>query len=121
MAIRDKLVERSQPHLEPGEQIQQVFLAQTGPNPMLGALTYLIAFWVKYYVVVVTDRGIVFLRSGVLTPSKPKSLYKRVARQTTLGPLSGLWGKMMVDGERFWVHKRFHKDVAAADGQTMPA
>ena len=26
-----------------------------------------------------------------------------------------LWGKITVGGERTWVHKRFHKDVQAAD------
>ena len=40
MALRDKLVERVQPFLEPGEQVQAVFLAQTGPNPFLGGLSW---------------------------------------------------------------------------------
>ena len=126
MALRDKLAERSYAHLEPGEQIQQVFLAQTGPNPLWSFLTYLISFWVKAYVVVVTDRGIVFLKASIWTPSSPKSVVRRLPRNTVLGPLSGLWGKMTIEGQRYYVHKRFHKDVAAADvmvtgGQALQA
>ena len=117
MALRDKLAERSYPMLEPGEQIHHVFMAQTGPNPWLGALTNLMWFWVKTYVIVVTDRAIVVLRASTWVPSKPKAFYKRLPRVTVLGPVDGLWGKMSIEGERFYVHKRFHKDVTAADQQ----
>src|SRR4051812_31714723 len=58
MALRDKLRERVQPYLEPGEQVQQVFLAQAGMNPMvmplLGGLIVLLATHPK--IVAVTDR-----------------------------------------------------------------
>jgi hypothetical protein len=33
----------------------------------------------------------------------------------TLGPVSGRWGAMNLLGERHWVHKRFHDQIAAAD------
>jgi hypothetical protein len=49
-----------------------------------------------------------------MAPSKPKSLLSRGPRNVRLGPLSGLWGQIHLD-QRYWVHKRFHKDVAAAD------
>jgi hypothetical protein len=29
--------------------------------------------------------------------------------------VSGLWGKIELDDKRYWVHKRFHKDIEAAD------
>ena len=115
MALRDKLRERAQPYLEPGEQIQAVFLAQTGPTPWLagafGAIIYM--FIAKYRVVVVTDRSILLLKAGAWTPSKPTELVKRVPR-TGLGPFAGrVWGKVMIDGERHWVHRRFKEDVDA--------
>lgn len=116
MALRDKLVERAQPHLEPGEQVQAVFLAQTGPSPWFAALSWLIVlFGAKYYVVVVTDRAILALRAGAFVPSKPKSLETRLPRATRIGPLSGLWGKSTLLGPKTHIHKRFHKDVDAAD------
>jgi hypothetical protein len=115
MALRDKLRTRVQPFLEPDEQVRQVFLAQSGMNPMVvplfGALIMLLATHPK--IVVVTDRGIVVLKAGKLVPSKPKAVEAR-GPQVTLGPVKGLWAKIHL-GEKMYVHKRFHKDVEAAD------
>ncbi len=118
MALRDKLRERAQPYLDPGEQIQSVFLAQTGPTPWLagaiGALVY--AFFAKYRIVVVTDSAIVLLKAGALVPTKPKELIQRLPRASRLGPHEGkVWGKVQIGGERHWVHRRFRGDVQAAD------
>lgn len=115
MALRDKLVRRSVPYLEPGEQVQAVFLAQSGPSPYWMFLTLLILlFAVRYAVVVVTDRGIVVLRAGLFSPSFPKRVVARLPRATWLGEPHGLWGKIQLD-RRYYVHKRFHKDVVAAN------
>ena len=93
-------------------------MGQTGPSPAFVLLTYLVMFFSKFYVVVVTDRAILLLRSGVIVPSKPKELAERLPRAVRIGPLSGLWGKTEALGAKpMWVHKRFHKDVAAADAQ----
>ncbi|MBI2169793.1 MAG: hypothetical protein HYU28_09900 [Actinobacteria bacterium] len=122
MALRDKLRDRAQPFLEPGEEARHVFLAQTGPSPYFLFLTYLIFFWTKFYVVAVTDRSVIVLRASFWMPAKPKSLHQRLPRQSRLGaPLKGLWGKADVGGERMFVHKRFHNDVAAADAELSAA
>ena len=114
MALRDKLRERAAPYLEPGEQIQQIFLSQSGPNPNWMFLTYLVFFWVHYHVFVVTDRNIVILESSFWAPTKPKALEKRLPRNASLGQPSGLWGNFEIEGTKYYVHKRFHKDVTAA-------
>ena len=115
MALRDKLRERVQPYLEPGEQVQQVFLASSGMNPtgaaMLGALGVMLL--TKPKVVAVTDRGIVLLKASKLLPSKPTGLEAR-GPHVYLGPVKGLWAQIHL-GEKLYVHKRFHKDVQAAD------
>lgn len=118
MALRDKLRERVGPQLEPGEQIQQVFLAQQGPNPYLQFLTYLVFFWAKMWIVAVTDRRILFVQSSVWVPTKPKRNgdTKTLPRTTRFGPTSGLWATLEVGGEKYFVNKRFHKDVQGADG-----
>lgn len=118
MALREKLRERAQPHLEPGEEIQSVFLAQTGPTPWLaGAIGALIYFFVaKYRVVVVTDRSIVLLNAGAFVPTKPKGVFARLPRNTQLGPYEAkVWGKVVLGDTRHWVHRRFKGDVEAAD------
>ena len=115
MALRDKLRERVQPHLEAGEQVQAVFMAQSGPSPYMGILTNLVFFWSKYHVIAVTDRRIAVFKAGAFSPSKPKELQATLPRSTALGPVSGLWGTMDINGTKTYVHKRFHKDVEEAD------
>lgn len=118
MALRDKLAARTQPYLEPGEQVRHVFMGQTGPSPWFAALSWLIILFAgEYYVFAVTDRAILVMKAGKLVPSKPKSLEARLPRQTQLGPVSGLWGETNALGKRVWVHKRFHKDIEAADAE----
>jgi hypothetical protein len=115
MALREKLAERAAPYLEPGERIQSVFLAQSGPSPYWSLLTYWITiFKAGFATIVVTDRAIVVLKNGRLTGSKAKSLLARGPRNVWLGTPTGLWGQIQLD-QRYWVHKRFHKDVVAAD------
>jgi hypothetical protein len=122
MALRDKLRQRAQPMLEPGEGIQSVFLVQTGPNPNLLFLTYLISFFSTYKVVVVTDRAVVVLSASMWRPTFPKAVAERLPRQTQIGPTSGaLWSKTGLPGEKTtWVHRRFYKDVQAADAALGP-
>jgi hypothetical protein len=116
MALREKLRERVQPLLEPGEQIQAVFLAQTGPNPNFMFLTWLVLFWTKYNVAAVTDKRIAVFRASRMAPSKPRELAASYPRESKLGDSSGaLWGSFELDGTKYWVHRRFRKDVRAAD------
>ena len=115
MGIRSKFRKKIEPQLEPGETIQQVFLAQSGPNPYWMFLTYLFLFWIKYWVFAVTDRRILVFRTSVLFPSAVKDLTATLPRETKFGPVSGLWAQIEIGGTRYWVHKRFRKDVQAAD------
>jgi hypothetical protein len=126
MALRDKMRANAQPFLEPGETVQAVFGAQTGPNPYLSILTYLVLFWVRLHLVVVTDRRILVIMSSYWKPSAARSVEAVLPRGTQLGPLSGLWAKRELNGTTYWIHKRFHKDAAAADallagGGQLPA
>jgi hypothetical protein len=115
MALRDKLAQRATPFLEPGEQIQSVFLAQSGPSPYWSFLSaWIVIIAAGYATIVVTDRAVVVLRNGRLTGSVAKSVIARLPRQPMESP-SGLWGQLNLGGTRYWVHKRFHKDVEAAN------
>lgn len=115
--LRDKLRVRTEKMLEPGEQVEQVFLAQSGPDPNLVFLTYLVLFFSKFRVVAVTDRSIVVLSAGLWRQSFPKGVVERLPRSTRLGPPSGaLWSRVNLPGtKKTWVHRRFYHDVEAAD------
>jgi hypothetical protein len=114
MAYRDKLAARVQPYLEPGEQIRWVFPAAGGLSPWMMALAGGLLYTIlsKPRVVVVTDRGIVLLKASKLS-GRPVAFETR-GPQVQLGPVKGLWAPIHL-GDKLYVHKRFHKDVEAAD------
>ncbi|MGB8860563.1 MAG: hypothetical protein WCC60_14985, partial [Ilumatobacteraceae bacterium] len=115
VAVRDKIVERTARFLEPGEQVQAVFPAQTfnGYWALLSPL--IVLFKSSYRAVVVTDRRIAVFDTGRFSSANAKSLLRSLPRSTQIGPVSGLWAKVESLGERLFVHKRFHKDVTQAD------
>lgn len=118
MALRDRLAQRAQPYLEPGEQIRALFWAQTGPSPYLGLITSVVVFLRKYYILVVTDRSIAVLRCGFWRGTFPKALEARLPLAPIDEP-SGLWGQVHVGGVQYWVHRRFHKDVRQANASIL--
>lgn len=123
MAIRDKLEQNVQSYLEPGEKVEAAFPATAGPHPYLFVLTgYLAAVLLaKYVIVTVTDRRILVLKASMLGTTKPKELLGTFPRDTRLGPLSGTYAKIDLGGTRYYVHRRFHKDVKTADAATPVA
>ena len=104
------------PYLEPGEQIQAVFTAQSGLKPtrivsnsVLGPKEP-----IRYVIVVVTDRAIVVLDAGAVRPHFPKSVLARLPRATRLDEPSGSWGTIQLN-RQYWVGKRYREDVMAAN------
>lgn len=122
MGVREKAAKNVQPLLEDGEVLQTAFPAQGGINPNLLILTgYLAAFWLaKYVVVAVTDRRIAVFKASPMSTTKPKELIASYPRETRLGPVSGLWGKIELGGTRYYVHRRFHRDIQTADAPGAP-
>ena len=120
MAIRDKIREKTAGSLRPGEQVQAVFGAQTASQYWM-LLAY-IAFFAqnKYRCVVVTDQRILVFDSGRWKTADPKQQIAEVPRATRLGPGQGLWHVIDLGGEQLRVHKRFFKDLDAADA-ALPA
>jgi hypothetical protein len=119
MALRDKLAQRAVPFLEPGEQIQAIFVAQSGASPYWSFLsTWIVLLTRGYVTVVATDRAIIVLRNGWLSGTRPQSLLARLPRQPMDDP-SGLWSTLHLGGTRYWLHRRFHKDVRAANAAIL--
>ncbi len=116
MAIRDKYRKNAEPYLEPGETIQITFGAQTH-SAWLMVLTGVLPalFFIKYVVVVVTDRRIFLGKASPFATTKVSEVLDALPRQTMIGPPSGLWYKTEALGRRLYVHKRFHGDISEAD------
>jgi hypothetical protein len=119
-AIRDKIRAKTAGSLREGEQVQAVFGAQTASQYWM-LLAYVIFFAMnKYRCVVVTDQRILVFDSGRWKTADPKELLREVNRGIRLGPGQGLWHVINLGGEELRVHKRFFKDLDAAD-DAMPA
>jgi hypothetical protein len=115
MAIRDTLRTNAAHLLRPGEAVQVVFAAQTTSQWFA-----LLSYWIiiiknSYRVVVVTDQRIVVCRSGRFRVTPVNEVVNELPRTTRIGPAKGLWYQCETLGERLYIHKRFHKDIAEAD------
>jgi hypothetical protein len=118
MALRDTLRSNAAHLLAPGETIESVFPAQT-----TSAWFALLSIWIvvlsnAYRVVVVTDRRIMVCQSGRFRMTPVRAVLHELPRYTRIGPANGLWYRTEALGDRLYIHKRFHKDVAAADART---
>jgi hypothetical protein len=115
MAIREKLKANAAHLLQPGEEIQAVIPAQT-----ISQYFVLISYWIilasnALSVIVVTDRRILLCRSGRVRMTLVGEVVAELPRQTAIGPADGLWYRTEALGQRLFINRRFHKDVAAAD------
>jgi hypothetical protein len=115
MALRDTLRTNAAHLLRPGEAVQVVFAAQTTSQWFA-----LLSYWIiiiknSYRVVVVTDQRIVVCRSGRFRVTPVNEVVHELPRTTRIGPAKGLWYQCETLGERLYIHKRFHKDIAEAD------
>ncbi|MFJ2237058.1 hypothetical protein [Streptomyces sp. NPDC087859] len=81
---------------------------------LLGALTgaVLATVFISRRVVLMTDRGVVVLEYGRFGGVKPTRMLARLPSGTGTGPLSGLWARTELAGERLWIHRRWHRDAA---------
>jgi len=100
----------------PGEKIQEVFGAQTASPwmfPLIGALIML--FINEYRIVAVTDQRILVLDSGRFNMKKARGVVESLPRGTVLGPGKGIWHAIETPSDTLRVHRRFFKDLEAAD------
>jgi hypothetical protein len=116
MALRDAMRESATPFLHPGEEVQQVFGAQTASSYVaaLGGVLFFLGLN-RYRIFVVTPARILVLDAGKFSQKKAKGVVAELPRSTRLGPTSGVWQRIKVGKETLRVHRRFFKDIEAAD------
>ena len=110
------------PYLQQGETVQAVFGAQTA-SQWLAALTGVFVFLGlnRYRIFVVTPQRILILDAGKASMAKAKGVVTELPRATKLGPGTGLWHVIPAGNESLRVHRRFFKDIEAADAQATAA
>jgi hypothetical protein len=81
---------------------------------LLGALAGAVlgTVFISRRVVLMTDRGVVVLEYGRFGRVQPTRVLARLPAGTRLGPLSGLWARTELAGERLWIQRRWHRDAA---------
>jgi hypothetical protein len=121
MAVHDSMRAAAVPFLRPEETIQAVVPAQRRPSGggALGAFGALggivVAMVTRYRIIVATDQRILVLDTGKMGVKRARGVVVELPRSTKLGPASGIWQKIQLDGEQVRVHRKFFKDIAAAD------
>ena len=116
MALRDAMLNSSAQYLEPGETPEAAFGAQTVSQYLFALTGGLIFLLMNHYrIVVVTAQRIVILDAGKLGMRKARGVVGELPRATQLGPASGIWHVIPANGETLRVHRRFFKDIQAAD------
>ena len=102
MAVRDKLARGAEPFLRPGEEVEAVFLAKR-PNVQGNDRA-----------VIVTDRRLLLFGLNML--GRPTFLLAGQTRRVRLGPGAGALYRLPAFSEqRLSVHRRFFRDIDAAD------
>jgi hypothetical protein len=122
MALRDAQLTSATPFLRPGEPLQAIFGAQTA-SQWLAALTGIFVFlgFNHYRIVAVTPARIVVLDAGKTSMKKARGVVMELPRSTQLGPGTGLWHRIPAGQETLRVHRRFYKDLNAADSAAVLA
>jgi hypothetical protein len=115
VAIRDKIRANAAHVLREGETIQAVIPAQTTSQYFALISYWIILFTNAYRVIIVTDQRVLVCHSGRMVMTQVKDIVHELPRNTRIGPASGLWYKTEELGEKLYIAKRFHKDVAEAD------
>lgn len=128
MAIRDVLRRASDPFVRPDETIQAVFPGESGSLiartvlVQFGAIGGVIAIFTrKLRIFTVTDQRILVLDAGRWSFRKARGVVTELPRGAELGPAGkGIWHTVTAGDEKIRVHRRFFKDLNAADAAIAP-
>jgi hypothetical protein len=122
VALRDSMADSAAQYLRPGERIQAVIGAQTA-SQWVAALTGFLVFLGlnQYRILVVTPARILVLDAGKTSMKRARGVVMELPRSTRLGPGTGVWHRIQAGDETLRVHRRFFKDIEAADAAVAAA
>jgi hypothetical protein len=117
MALRDSMLNSATPYLQPGEPVQAVIGAQTASQWVAGLAGIFVFLGLNHYrILIATPARILVLDAGKTSFKKARGVVLELPRSTRLGPATGLWHRIPAGEETLRVHRRFFKDIEAADG-----
>lgn len=116
MALRDSMRDSAAPYLQPGESVQAVIGAQTASQWVAGLAGIFVFLGLNHYrILIATPARILVLDAGKTSMKKARGVVTELPRSTKLGPGTGLWHRIPAGTENLRVHRRFFKDIDAAD------
>ncbi len=122
MALRDTMLNSATPYLQPGEPAQAVIGAQTASQWVAGLAGIFVFLGLNHYrILVVTPARILVLDAGKTSMKKARGVVLELPRSTRLGPATGLWHRIPAGQETLRVHRRFFKEIQAADSTLIGA
>lgn len=107
MTMADKIIQRAQERIDPGEVIQGAFAAQMTIRNRVGEG--------GYRVVVATDRRFLVFQSGTFSQTTIKQLIEESPRGQRLGEPSGLFATVTIGRETMKVNFRYFDQLRAID------
>jgi hypothetical protein len=107
MGMAEKIVQRAQSRVEPGEVVQGAFAGQPTLRNRIGEG--------GYRVVVATDRRFLVFQSGTFSQTVLKDLIAESPRNQRLGEPSGLFHDVTVGEQAMKVNFRYFEQVRAID------
>ena len=121
VALRDSMRESAAPYLRPGEPVQAVIGAQTASQWLAGLTGIFVFLGLNHYrILAVTPNRILVLDAGNSSMKTARGVVTELPRSTRLGPGSGVWHQVPAGNEKLRVHRRFYKDMEAADRAVAP-
>jgi len=122
MALRDTMLNSAAEYLRPGEPVQAIFGAQTASQWVAGFAGIFVFLGLNHYrILVVTPARILVLDAGKTSMKKARGVVMELPRSTRLGPGTGLWHRIPAGDVTLRVHRRFFKDIQAADSALVNA
>jgi hypothetical protein len=122
MALRDTMLNSASPYLQPGEPVQAVIGAQTASQWVAGLAGIFVFLGLnRYRILVVTPTRILVLDAGKTSMKQARGVVTQLPRSTRLGPATGLWHRIPAGQENLRVHRRFFKEIQAADSAVAVA
>jgi hypothetical protein len=107
MGMAEKIVQRAQARVEPGEAVQGAFAGQPTLRNRIGEG--------GYRVVVATDRRFLVFQSGTFSQTALKDLLEESPRDQRLGEPGGVFYDVTVGTQTMKVNFRYFEQVRAID------